>query len=118
MRVERRGREEEDRAHIQLQQTAVAEECARCEFEDGEPPQSRKKILCSHLPSILPCLCAVCLCLVQFCSRLLRIGTVDNLKSASFSLYRSIATALVKSALLHASYGTNNVKLPPFFSSP
>jgi hypothetical protein len=43
---------------------------------------------------------------------------LDNLKSASFSLYRSIATALVKSAFLHASYGPKNVKLPPFFSSP
>jgi hypothetical protein len=30
-------------------------------------------------------------------------GTLDNLKSASFSLYHSIATALVKSAFLHAS---------------
>jgi len=44
--------------------------------------------------------------------------TIDNLKSASFSLYRSIATALVKSALLHASYEPKSAKLPPFFSSP
>ena len=30
----------------------------------------------------------------------------------------SIVTSLVKSALLHVSYGPKSVKLPPFFSSP
>jgi len=43
---------------------------------------------------------------------------VKEVKSASFSLYCSIATALVKSALLHASYRPKNAKLPPFFSLP